>query len=402
MDNSSRAAAEITAQLQRDFPTLDPLIGNVVRREFGESRISVGLLSLTRSRTRPGEALPETYTQIQTAAVYSSGTLRFPSFDLFPENVAFKLAEKAAQLVLRVGNIGKVDFTSHSDFSRQYRVQALDTEGTRWLFDDRVLAQLAGRSGLSISAANGSMLLYRSGTHLSADRMEAFFKEAAEVFRVFEAAARRPSASRAAAGTPETDAELFVKQVAAATGNLSSSAAVTLADAEAFLRQPPPRAIPPAIARYGEERVPDLVIVFGVLFAMTSTMFLTIGGNKIPWYGQLPLFLMLVGGLSLLIWACAARLRIRYLLRNGHNGSARIEAIQTTVSRIDGETRHRLELQVDTGGTMHHASCFIPATMVDRLQAHAAEKRPIPVLYSASNARHVLVAESLVMPPQIG
>ena len=402
MDSSPQTNAEVNAGLQRDFPVLEPVIGNVVRRDFGESRIAVGLLAITRSRRTPDSALPETHTWIQTAAVYSSDTLRFPRFDQRPENIVFKLLEMAARLILRTGNFGGINFTTHSEFSRRYRVQSFDAERTRWLFDERVLAHLASRPGLSIAAANGSLLLYRAGEELPADRLEAFFNEAVEVFRVFEAAARRPSASRAAAGTPETDAELFHKQLSAATGISRKFPAVTLADADAFLQLPPPRVFSPGIARYCKERVSPLVLIFGGVFAITSALFLMVGRDQVPWYVEILLFFFFVGGVSMPLWAFIARLRIQQLLRHGRTGIALIEAIQTSDSPIDGATRTRLDLQVEANGTVHRATCLVPGAAVDRLQADAAAKRPIAVIYSTANPARALVAEALVMAQGIG
>lgn len=374
----------------------------VVRREFGESRISIGPLSLTRSRTKPGEALPDTYTQVQTAAVYMSDTLRFPRFDLQPANAAIKLLDSAARAMLGIGDVGKVDLASHPEFSRRYRVLALDTEGTRWLFDDRVLAQLAATSGLNISAANGSLILYRAGQELPAGRLEVFFKEAAEVVRAFETAARRPSAFNDPMRERPTDAELFVDKMAASGAGFKILPAVTLADAEAFLHLPPPREIPPGIARHCKERVSPFVLIFGGLFAAVSVFFLMMGRDQIPWYAQIFLCFGFVAGVSMLIWALVTRLRTRHFLRHARIGIAWIEAIRTAKSRFDGTDRTWLDLRVEANGAAHRASCLAPAAAIDRLKAIAAEKRAMPVLYSAANPARVLVADALVMARDLG
>jgi hypothetical protein len=395
MDNTAQATAEVNAQLRRDFSALEPAIGNVIRREFGDARISVGLLSLTRSVTKPDEVLPETYTEVQTAAVYSSDSLRFPRFNLLPENIAFKLITKAAQLVLRVGNFGKVDFSSHPDFARLYRVHALDPEGTRWHFDDRVLALLAGRPGLNISASNGSLLLYRAGTEIPRDGLQAFANQAVEVFRAFEAAARRPGAARPT-GTPKTDQELLAKQMSGFFGEIKILPAVTLAEAIAFIQQPPPRAMTPGIERYYKERASPIAAIFGGVTALAGVLFLLVGGSQVPWYAQILLVFLFLGGGSTLIWGLVARLRARRLLLHGRAGSARIETMQNFDSRVDGTTMTRLELQVEADGAVHRATCLLPAAAADRLKAVAAEKRSVPVLYSAGNPGRVLIADELV------
>lgn len=403
MGSSPPEATSIGAQLRRDFPTLEPSFGGVSQRMLGESRIAVGRLSLTRSRaTRDISALPDNYTQLQTAAVQCSDTLRYPRFDLQPANAAIKLLDSAARAMLGIGDLGKVDFTAHPEFSRQYRVVALDTEGTRWLFDEPVLAYLASRPELSISASNGTLLLYRAGAEVSADRLDAFFNEAAGVFRVFEAAARRPGAFNDPLRVRPTDYEFFVEKLGASGAGFKILPAVTLIEADAFLQLPPPREIPPGIARYCKEQESLFVLIFGGLFAMVSGFFLLVGRDQMPWYVQIFLCFGFVVGVIMLIWSLVTRLRIRHLLRHGRTGIARIEAIQTSDSRVDGTTRTRLDLQVEANGAVHRATCLVPGAKVDRLQAIAAEKRTIPVLYSATNPTRVLVADALVMARDLG
>ena len=94
-------------------------------------------------------------------------------------------------------------------------------------------------------------------------------------------------------------------------------------------------------------------------------------------------------------------LRARHFLRHGRTGSARIETVQTSESRVDGTTSTRLDLLVDVNGAVHRATCVLPAAAADRLKAVAATKRPIPVLYSAGNPSRVLVAEALVQERDI-
>jgi hypothetical protein len=371
-------------------------------RRSGEARVAVGTLILTRRVTRPDEVLPDEYRYSQTAAIYRGDVLRFPTFNLQPSNAAGKLLVTAARTMLRLGDFGMIDFPSHAEFASRYRVHAWDAERTRWLLEDRLLAHLAGRPGLSISASNGTLLLYRTGEEIPRERWQAFADEAVEIFRLFEAAARRPSAFNDPMQPRPTDQEFFAKQMAGSGLGLKALPGVTLAEAAAFIQQPPPRAITPGIARYWKEQASPIAAIFGSVIAIGSVFFLLVGGSQVPWYAQVLLVLLFIGGGSTLIWGLVASLRARHLLQHGRTGSARIETVQTFDSRVDGSTRTRLDLQVEADGVLHRATCFLPAAAADRLKAMAAEKRPMPVLYSPGNPRRVLVAEALVIEPGLG
>lgn len=402
LDGSAQTEAEVNARLAQDFRGLEPVLHGPQIHRSGEVRVAVGTLALTHSVTRQDEALPDECRYSQTAAVYQSDTLRFPRFDLQPTNAARGLLETAARSVLRIGDLGKVDFPSHAGFASRYRVQAFDAEHTHWLFEDRLLTQLAGRTGLSISASNGTLLLYRARTEIPRESWQAFASEAFEVFRLFEAAARRPGAFSDPMRPRPTDYEFFTRQLSATGLGFKELPRVTLAEAEAFIGQPPPRAFSPGVARFCKEQVSPLVIHFGGVFAAGSAFFLLVGQGSVPWYGQVALCLLFVAGIAMAVTALAIRLRMRHLLRHGRTGIARIESIQTFDSKIDGSTLHRLELEIEAGGSLHRASCLVPSPALDRLKAIAAQKRPVPVLYSAANPKRALVADALVMAPDIG
>lgn len=402
MEGSPQAGAEVNAQLQRDFSGLEPAFGAVSQRTLGDSRIAVGQLSLTRSQATQDSALPDRYTQVQTAAVLCSDTLRFPRFELQPANAATKLLLKVGRAMLGLGDVGKVDFPAHPEFAHRYHVNAFDDEGTRWLFEDRLLAQLAGRPGLHILGSNGTLILCRSKTVVPRDSLQAFVDEAVEVFRLFDAAARRPGALNNPMRARPTDYELFVEKLGASNAGFKVLPAVTLAEAEAFLQLPPPRAIPPGIARYCKEQASPFVLIFGGLFTAVSVLFLMVGQDQIPWYAQIFLGFGFVAGVSMLVWALVTRQSVRSFLRHGKTGVARIEALRTAKSRIDGSDQAWLDLRVEANGAAHVASCLAPAAAIDRLKAIAAEKRAIPVLYGAKNPARVLVADSLVMARDLG
>ena len=397
----SQADAEVGAVLQRDFAGLEPVVDGVTQRVVGGLKVSVGRLALTRSHAGGAGDISKTYTRVQTAAVLSGDALRFPTFNVIPEGVGPKVADVAMKFMFGGAMPGWVDLSAHPEFSRRYRVHAFDTERTRWLLDDAVLERLAATQGLSISGANGTLILYRDGEEIGSAATEGFLGEAAPIFQAFAAAASRPSALQSR--TAETEMELFVKQMPAGFG-VKLLPAFSLAEAEAFIRLPPPRAFTPAVARFCDERVPKLYLYLAGGVALAGTMFVLIGGasEQLKGFMLALVGLMPAAGLGGAIWWAIARWNCRRLLREGVAATARLESLTDSGWVGPGGAMVKLEFQFQADGASQRASCRMSTTELDSLKAAVAEKRPAAMLYSAGNPRRALLAHALVMKQGIG
>ncbi len=105
----------------------------------------------------------------QTVVMMRSPQLRLPDFALQPEGVFDKI--EAA-----VG-FQDVDFDSHPEFSKRYRLCGHDEEAIRAAFGPGILSGLESTWGLHVEGSGDTMIVYRPRQNLSADAIPAFLAQ---------------------------------------------------------------------------------------------------------------------------------------------------------------------------------------------------------------------------------
>ena len=183
-----RSLAQGSGLAYEEYPRLgfDP-------RALGPSLFGLGDYSSCRHALKDLSALPGawyldyTYTISRrrkshadynfALALFNSGGLALPKFDLAPEN----LAGRAADLVTK----RDIDLPQSPAFSRRYALTGPDRESVTALFSPPLAAVFEQlRGDWRVQAAGGCVIVFKKG-RMSAGGYPAFIEEARTIFRAF-------------------------------------------------------------------------------------------------------------------------------------------------------------------------------------------------------------------------
>lgn len=399
---SASSDTELSDKLQRFFPgRFSPGVDNVVPVQMHGIRVTMGeatILSETGSGTDR-----ETRAITQTVAYYESDNFRFPKFNIQPEGFMLNLLAKAIGIV-------DIDFPAHAEFSRAYQLTAEHAESARKLFNDPLLRDLGRRQGLFIASGSSSLVLHRQGKLCEPGELKGFISEAAGIFRLFEDAARQSGLTAETIRAAETDVKARVAEMPGLLGKMARETLVTRADVVAFIRQPAPRKIPANILGHFDDAGPQMILLFGIVFAAVGAGFTFGFGDGAPSGGGGsivgkamgfvlgPVFLG-VGGCAA-FFAGRARIRtrriLRTVLRNGRVGAGRIEKIDDTGVSINNQAISLMTVRYQAEGQDIRASCKIRGHAVERAQKLAAESKPASILYSPADPQRIMFIDSLL------
>lgn len=386
-DQFSSVDADLGAQLARDFSLHGAAISNVLRKEMPGFRVAVGDLAIARETGTGTDR--ETRWSTQTAAYYAADALRFPKFTLQPEGLGLKLLSS-------ITGIEDIDFPSHPEFSRNYHLTAVHTENARRLFDDRLLESLSRHPGLHIESAQSSLLIYRPGAQNRAEEIEGFITETTEIFRLFEASARKLQQAPEVGLIPKVDARAAAEKMPGAVGKLLREILVTRAEVKAFVRQPPPRKVPANIRRYCDQFAPGMMLMIGGMFFLVGAGFSFGFWQAGKWDGALFGLLFVVVGGGVLLFLGRIRLSLVRLLRHGHLGVGRIENIESTGWSGPGGEVSRAKVRFQAAGESVQATCNIAGFAIERAQKLAAATKPAALLYDPANPQRFLLVDALL------
>ncbi|HTH46369.1 MAG TPA: hypothetical protein VMB21_02555 [Candidatus Limnocylindria bacterium] len=118
---------------------------------------------------RADESLTAPY-PVETFALISSRGLLLPRFGLEPEGIVDKLLDRP-----------DVDFESHPEFSRRYRLWGMSELTLRTLFRPALLDFFSERPGWSLEAQGGWLLLCRKDSLVSAEELPVFVRDVLEL-----------------------------------------------------------------------------------------------------------------------------------------------------------------------------------------------------------------------------
>jgi hypothetical protein len=383
---SPEVDGELSAKLARDFSLQHAAISGVLRKDIPGMRAAFGDLAIaTEFRHRSDR---ETRWTTQTAA-YFSADVRLPGFTLQPEGFAMNLLSG-------MSGIEDINFASHEEFSRRYHLSAMHAENARRLFEAPLLEHLERRPGLHVQSAADGLLIYRPGQRLGAEEIEGFIAETTEIFRLFEASARKLQQAREAGLIPKADARAEAAKISGLVGEVVRERLVTRADVEAFMRQAPPRKVPANIRHYCEGFAPGMALAAGALFFLVGAGFAFGFGQAGKWGGALVGLLFAVVGAGLLFFFGRMRLRLERLLRHGELGVGRIEGIESTGWSGPGGDVSRASVRFQAKAATVQAKCNIAGVAVERAQKLFTAKRPAAVLYDPANPERFLLVDALL------
>lgn len=380
--------AELNRRLGADFNLSDAVMRDVVSKDLNGARLEIGDLHITTTRGTGNDR--DTTTETQSAAFFTAPGLRFPHFALQPEGTLLKL-------FARVVGSEKIEFPAQPHFSQIYRLSGTHPENTRRLFDDGVLNRLVRRPGLRIQSADDALLIYEHGRQCGPAELEGFIGEATQIFRQFEASARRMSREDEIRVTPKQDPRALAENMPGLMGRIVRANLVTHSDLRAFVSQATPRKIPANILKYRERVVPRpflfiglFLVVFGAIWVMSAQT------NDAGQPMTIGLVLAAVGAAIALI-AGWARMRFARLLRYGQLGTAVVESIAP--SRWAGRLRIGARCQAE--GREWHTTCTWHTSnsvgnSLQRAQELALKKKPMPILFDPTAPQRMLFVDALL------
>jgi hypothetical protein len=383
------ADAELNRRLGTDFNLSNAAMYNVVSKDLNGARAEIGDLQIT---TKSGTGNNrDTTTVTQSAAFFTADGLRLPHFFMQPEGTLLKL-------FARVVGGEKIEFPAQPYFSEIYHLSGNHPENTRRLFDDGVLNSLVRRPGLRIQSAADALLIYQPGRLCERDELESFIAEATQIFRLFEASARRMKQEDETRVTPKADVRAIAENMPGLMGRIVRANLVTHPDLSAFVSQATPRKIPANILKYRERVVPRAFLFVG--------MFLVIFGALWVWSVQTngagqPMTIGLVQvaiGVVIALFAGWARMRFAGLLRHGQLGTAVIESI--VASQWKGRLRIVARCQAEGRSWRATSTWYLGGNAMgeaeQRARDLAAKKKPAPILYDPAAPQRILFVDALL------
>jgi hypothetical protein len=99
-----------------------------------------------------------------------------PQFEMSPEG----LVQKVGALM----GMQDIDFESHPEFSRRYRLRGKSEEAVRRVFTPQVLGYFSQAPGWSLEA-NGEWLVCYRGRQMAPDELDTFLEETTRIARIF-------------------------------------------------------------------------------------------------------------------------------------------------------------------------------------------------------------------------
>ena len=121
------------------------------------------------------------YVWTTTVIVLQSSLLRLPASLLRPEMLNDKIGG--------IFGYQDIDFESHPKFSKRYVVEGDDEEAVRNIFTDCLLAYYEEHTGLHTEGDGDTLLVYRSGRRIAAQKIRSRLDEGFAIFELVKARA---------------------------------------------------------------------------------------------------------------------------------------------------------------------------------------------------------------------
>jgi hypothetical protein len=325
------------------------------------------------------------------AALYECPHLRLPGFLLQPE-------QSLSDFFLGASGYADIDFPEQPEFSKAYHLCGERPDLIRMLFDDEVLELLGRRRGLQIRSSAGALLVLDPA--VEAHGIEAFARNAAEIFAQFDLSAGRANLIPGAPTVPPPAPAITAPRRGVA-GLLNPTEEPVARNAVVeFIRTLPPRPITKLFAAYRDRSAPRAAAGFGIMFLAAGGLF----GFGAPQAssGLETMILAAFSGVLLLVGAptaffgLRARWRLTRLLRHGRLVEAFVTGLEETGLKINGQAIYRMTVKYSGQDGTAEASCRIRGDAVLRAQRLIGKRMAAQVLVDPADPRRVLFADDLL------
>jgi hypothetical protein len=126
---------------------------------------------------KPSGVIKDYSTYAQSVAAIRLQSKVLPQFEMCPETLLHKIGALAG--------MRDIDFESHSEFSKRYRLRGKSERAVREAFTFEVLGYFDRSPGWSLEANGEWLLCYRHDRQVSPDELDAFLEEALHIARLF-------------------------------------------------------------------------------------------------------------------------------------------------------------------------------------------------------------------------
>ncbi len=143
---------------------------NVLRGSSGDGEVVVCDYDYTVSHGETSNTFRQTVAAFRLRA-------ELPDFSMSPENILHRIGE--------VFGMQDIDFETHPEFSRSYRLRGSDEAAIRELFGSAVLEHFTNERGWSLEGGGEWLVIYRASKRVAPEDLAAFLQQTTGIARVF-------------------------------------------------------------------------------------------------------------------------------------------------------------------------------------------------------------------------
>lgn len=324
-----------------------------------------------------------------TAAFCAPGQPPLPHFTLQPDGIMLKA-------LTRLAGIPQIDFPSHPEFSRRYKLNAERADWARNLFNDSLIDVLMRHQGLTIQSCTNGVMITRGHGEVVVNEMAGFTQAAGEIFAALADAAKRTGVPEGFESGAKLDVDAMAREAPAIMRKFIRDELLTRAQIREFTNQPTPRKLPKQFLAYRKRAGGGFLVMLGLVFAAVGIFFCGIGLQAGQREGTAIGVALTALAAVCLVVAGRSRHRITKMLRDGVPASASIENLKDTNVAINGQPVYRLFVRFTADGREIQANSKIRGDAVQRAKRQLKEGEPVPILFDAANPGDFLFLDSLI------
>lgn len=171
----SKVGRDLTEHKHQNFQLFSKGHGKKVKNEMWGNRNSIDVSIFGYQYTEGHGKHSSTYNQ--TVVSMDCNKLKFPLFELKPENTFHKIGQ--------IFGYQDIDFENFPDFSKNYLLRGEDESKIRQLFTSRVINFFESNNDLCIEAQNNTLILYKPSNRCKPEEIARFIEEGQKVQQIF-------------------------------------------------------------------------------------------------------------------------------------------------------------------------------------------------------------------------
>ena len=142
-----------------------PRAHNFFHKNFGEYQLSIFDYKTSRHNN-------------DTCFLFSSPSINFPSFELYPNNINNKLN-------IPIFNTKRFSISQNPQFAKKYLLNGKDESAIRAFFNDDLIAHLLESEGLVIEGRGNSLLMFYEDIFVTPDKITQHIKNMMKIYKHF-------------------------------------------------------------------------------------------------------------------------------------------------------------------------------------------------------------------------